>query len=271
MRPSHAQRSRRQMRLVHVLVTALLVGSLAHVAAAAPLASERIEWNRSPVEVALRIGVERQMTFPAPVKVGVPASLKSALRVQTVNDTVYLQASHAFAPTRLVVQTRDGERTYLLDVEASESETPTPPLEVVDRTPSGEGTAAPAMNPTSIGYTRDPVLLTRFAAQQLYAPSRLLQPTLGIVRVPVPSAAFALLRGGEIRAQPVMGWRSGQRYITAVKLTNASTTPVVLDPRALRGDWLTATFQHHRLLPAGSEADTTVVYLVSARPFASSR
>jgi len=30
---------------------------------------------------------------------------------------------------------------------------------------------------------------------------------------------------------------------------------------------LSAAFQHSRLLPAGSDADTTAVYLVSAQPF----
>jgi hypothetical protein len=56
-------------------------------------------------------------------------------------------------------------------------------------------------------------------------------------------------------------------YVTAVKLTNRWKKPQVLDPRTLRGQWLAATFQHSRLLPAGDDADTTAVYLVSARPF----
>jgi integrating conjugative element protein (TIGR03749 family) len=115
------------------------------------------------------------------------------------------------------------------------------------------------------------VTLTRFAAQQLYAPARLLKPASGIVRVPVPTGEFPLVRGGEVAAHALIGWRSGERYVTAVKLTNASKTPIVLDPRSLRGEWLTAAFQHNRLLPAGSEADTTAAYLISARPFAASR
>jgi hypothetical protein len=56
---------------------------------------------------------------------------------------------------------------------------------------------------------------------------------------------------------------------TAVRLRNRTYKPVILDPRtALRGEWLAATFQYARLLPAGHEADTTAVYLISARPFA---
>jgi len=250
---------------------ALLAGSLAEVASAESPSHERVEWNKVPVEVTLKVGVERQIAFPAPVKVGVPASLKSKVRAQSVSDTVYLQATSAFDPTRLVVQTREGGHTYLLDVDASDTDIPTPPIEIVDRGSQTEETTTLTRTPSIVQSSADPVTLTRFAAQQLYAPARLLKPAPGIVRVPVPTAVFPLVRGGEVSAQALIGWRSGERYVTAVKLTNVSTTAVVLDPRSLRGAWLTAAFQHNRLLPVGSEADTTVVYLVSARPFAASR
>ncbi len=78
---------------------------------------------------------------------------------------------------------------------------------------------------------------------------------------------WLLVRGGQVTAVPLVAWRAGGLYLTAVKLTNATTEPVTLDPRALRGDWLSAAFQHARLLPASDEADTTAVYLISARPF----
>ena len=64
-----------------------------------------------------------------------------------------------------------------------------------------------------------------------------------------------------------MAWRANGLYVTAVKLTNRTELPQTLDPRDLQGTWLSATFQHHRLLPMGDEADTTAVYLISARPF----
>jgi len=46
---------------------------------------------------------------------------------------------------------------------------------------------------------------------------------------------------------------------------------VELQMHELRGQWLAATPQHGRLGPAGSETDTTAVYLVCAQPFASCR
>ena len=74
----------------------------------------------------------------------------------------------------------------------------------------------------------------------------------------------------EVEALPLVAWRAGDLYVTAAKLTNKTDRPQTLDPRTLRGRWLTAAFQHNRLHDAGSEADRTVVYLISDRPFAAS-
>ena len=109
--------------------------------------------------------------------------------------------------------------------------------------------------------------MTRYVAQQLYAPTRLIPRQPGVVAMPVNAEPVDLVYGGKIEAVPVAAWKAGLQYLTAVKLTNRTRKAVVLDPRELRGAWLAATFQHNRLLPAGSEADTTAVYLVSDRPF----
>ena len=111
------------------------------------------------------------------------------------------------------------------------------------------------------------VALTRYAAQQMYAPRRLVREPPGILRAPLTDKPVPLVRGGAVEAMPLVSWQAEGLYVTAVKLTNATHRPLILDPRGLRGRWLAATFQHARLLPAGDPADTTCVYLISARPF----
>ena len=132
------------------------------------------------------------------------------------------------------------------------------------------GTAENRLAETDNGVQHGYVSLTRYAAQQLYAPMRLLSSVPGIVRVPVQRGSVALVPGDTVEAQPLVAWRAGHLYVTAVKLRNRSRKAQVLDPRTLRGVWLSAAFQHARLLPAGDEADTTAVYLVSAQPFRAS-
>ncbi len=238
--------------------------------------TERILWQKTPIRLVLTVGQERRVDFPGPVKVGVPPPLASKLRVQSIAGTLYLLAHREFDATRVMVREAESGRMYLLDVTAKSEGGSVSPVTIyaveesadlkgpeADTGPE-ENTAQPAL--PGYGY----VTLTRFAAQQLYAPARLLRDLPGVVRVPVKRNKVALIRGAAVTAEPLVAWRAGDRYLTAVKLTNRTDRALTLDPRTLRGDWLSAAFQHNRLLKKGDEADTTALYLISARPFEAS-
>ncbi|MEL6965374.1 MAG: DUF3438 family protein, partial [Pseudomonadota bacterium] len=67
---------------------------------------------------------------------------------------------------------------------------------------------------------------------------------------------------------PVASWRGRNGlYVTSVRVRNRSTQSLALDPRSAVGQWLTATFHHHGLAPAGEPGDTSTLYLISDRPF----
>jgi integrating conjugative element protein (TIGR03749 family) len=245
-----------------LLLAGLLV--LVHTAYGESAAPQRIPWDKVPITVMLKAGDERMVHFRAPVSVGVPAGLDQLLRTQTVNGTVYFLASTAFPKTRVIVREVDGGQVYLLDVSATTDGGQSDPITVViDESNALDGSSGESSGSRQHGY----VSLTRFAAQQLYAPMRLLSAEPGIVRQPIRQVAVELVPGNHIEAMPLAAWRAGSLYVTAVKLTNRRKKAQVLDPRTLRGQWLSATFQHARLLPASDDADTTAVYLVSARPF----
>lgn len=248
------------------VVVLLLMHALgANAAAETP---ERIAWQKKPIGLVLSVGIEQLVTFPESVKVGVPVQHQSALRVQSIAGTLYLLANQPFSNTRVVVRGIESGQVYLLDLSATSDDQSHAPLEIYlpDAPPAEGGAAVRAAGPPQHGY----VTLTRFAAQQLYAPPRLLTDLPGVVRAPVKAEPVPLLRGDAVEAVPLIAWRAGSVHVTAVRLTNQTKAPHILDPRTLRGEWLTATFQHNRLHAAGSEADRTVVYLVSARPFAAS-
>ncbi|MCY3803034.1 MAG: TIGR03749 family integrating conjugative element protein [Gammaproteobacteria bacterium] len=225
-------------------------------------APQRILWEKAPIRLELRVGTERIVHFPGPVTLGLPQHLTGSLRAQSLDGTVYLSAHTAFETARIQVRSTAGTPIYLLDVEAKEHapagptvQVELPPASVLHSDPGGAG--------RTFGY----VTLTRFAARKLYAPKRLAKDVPGIVRVPVSSEPRVLVRGAGIEARALASWRAGSRFVTAVQLINQSPRPHTLDARALRGEWLTATFQHHRLHAAGSDADTTALYLISAHPF----
>jgi integrating conjugative element protein (TIGR03749 family) len=237
-----------------------------------PDVPERVVWRKTPIDILLVVGEERLVHFPASVSIGIPQSLTPLLRSQSINGTLYLLAHQPFEATRVMVRSENDGPLYVLDISASpgDPESPLlPDVQVLLDTPQAtDGLALSEPNdgnrPSQWGY----VALTRYAAQQLYAPTRLIPNQSGVVAMPVSEQPVGLVHGGKVQAVPVAAWKAGLQYVTAVKLTNLTRQAVVLDPRELRGAWLAATFQHNRLLPAGSEADTTAVYLVSDRPFA---
>lgn len=250
--------------------------SFAQVDDAAPNIPERVVWNKAPIAIPLVVGEERLVHFPDSVSIGLPQSLTPLLRSQSINGTLYLLARQAFEPTRVMVRSETDGPIYVLDISAAPGGVDSgslPDVQVLlqasQKSPQDLSEDAGADQSTSVKQSQSLgyAALTRYAAQQLYAPTRLIPRQPGVVAIPVNPEPVDLVVGGKIEAVPVAAWKAGLGYVTAVKLINRTQSPVVLDPRELRGSWLAATFQHNRLLPAGSEADSTAVYLVSDRRF----
>lgn len=253
---------------------------------------ERIVWDKAPLPITLSVGQERMVTFPGNVRLGIPASVSPHLRTQSQRGTVYWLAEQAFASTRIQVQDLQSGQFYLVDLSASAKAHNNAPLEIINSTPDISNKAA-SPNTPAMPLPDDPnrpvapvidtlpweehkpaasdyLILTRYAAQQLFAPARLLKTPPGIHPAPLDLSVLGndtLLRGGNIWAEPLAAWRKGRLYVTAVKLTNRSAQPVMLDPRLLRGVWRTATFQHGHLGASFTQDNVTALYLVSDRPF----
>lgn len=248
------------------------VAALALVLSAPAHAVEIMRWERLPLAVPLVVGHERVVFIDRNVRVGVPASVGDRLRVQSAGGAIYLRASEAIEPTRLQLQDTETGALILLDVSAQPGEAPLEPVRIVEgESPakrygdSGEERAVPAVTPRPARETPVPVVLTRYAAQSLYAPLRTVEPVNGISRVNLRRdlALDTLLPTLPVRAKALAAWRLEDQWVTAIRLTNTSARWIDLDPRALQGDFVAATFQHPNLGPAGDSHDTTVVYLVT--------
>ena len=247
-------------------------------------AVEILRWERMPLAVPLKVGQERIVFIDRNVRVGVPAGVGERLRVQSAGGAVYLRANEPIEPTRLQLQDADTGALILLDIAADppkDGEAELDPVRIVEgnSTPARygdqpDGADAPQARAQDQTGTRTarretpiPVVLTRFAAQNLYAPLRTVEPLPGVMRVnlrrdldlgtlmpTLPARAVAVA---------LASWRLEDQWVTAVRLTNSSSDWINLDPRVLQGDFLTATFQHEALGPRGTPEDTTVLYLVT--------
>jgi len=237
-------------------------------------AVEILQWQRLPLAVPLVVGHERVIFIDRNVRVGLPSSIGNRLRVQSAGGALYLLAQDTIEPTRLQLQDADDGTLILIDIAASAGDTPLEPVRIVEQGTTSTrygGTASPtpdvptAATPNPARETPVPVILTRYAAQSLYAPLRTVAPVNGLARGNLRRTLDldTLLPTLPVKAKALASWRLEDHWVTAVRLTNSTKQWIELDPRALQGDFVTATFQHTDLGPAGDSQDTTVVYLVT--------
>ncbi|GAB1616910.1 TIGR03749 family integrating conjugative element protein [Pseudomonas sp. NGC7] len=219
-------------------------------------------WDRLPLAVPLTVGQERVLMLDEDVRVGVPGTIAGKLRVQSVGGTVYLRAADTLPPTRLQLQSVKSGDIILIDIEALEGSEALEPVKIVAQAQAPDVEAA---KDTSLAETPVPVVLTRYAAQNLYAPLRTVAPLPGVRRVPLSdSTAFSTLLPTErVSIKALAAWRLGDYWVTAVKIVNRGPGKVALDPRHLQATLYAATFQHADLGLAGTPEDTTVAYLVT--------
>ncbi|EBI0507528.1 TIGR03749 family integrating conjugative element protein [Salmonella enterica] len=246
-------------------------------------AVELMKWERIPLQIPLTVGQERVIFVDKNVRVGFPDSLNGKLRIQSSSGTVYLDARAAFPSTRLVLKNVENGEMILLDVSASEGKTVREPVQLVyqgtvsSASSASQSTVSDTQEPRQNGEPEKtatknkpvlngplPVVLTRYAAQTLYAPLRTVEPVAGIHALPLrlPSGLSALYPVAPLVMTPLAAWGLGDYSVVAVKVRNPGVTKVVLDPRNLSGLFIAATFQHRWLGEAGRPEDTTTLYLV---------
>ncbi|MEO1144201.1 MAG: TIGR03749 family integrating conjugative element protein [Cyanobacteria bacterium J06638_22] len=262
---------------IHGLFVLLLTLASATVLADA---SERVLWDKRPISVHLQVGSERIIHFPDDVRYWLPDTVKRHVSVLAANGVLYIRAMEPFPTTRLRIQGLNDHQVYLLDITASEVAAVSDELIVMTK----KNTRNRSKEATAYRTTEDwRIRLTRYAAQQLYAPERLVDGDSAIKRIPVESkTSVPLIRGGLIEAVPIASWQGHGLTVTAIRVSNLSRQSLQLQfdrsdslqaldlSYLVRGDWLTATLQHDRLGAMGDETDTTTLYLVSNRSFVES-
>ncbi|CDL79961.1 TIGR03749 family integrating conjugative element protein [Xenorhabdus cabanillasii] len=260
-----------------LLVLSLILPATSLVIPTTANAVELVKWERIPLPVHLNVGEERIIFAEKNVRVGFPPELNGKLRVQSTGGTVYLKAEGAFPTTRLQLQDVQNGEIILLDVTAKFKKGTQEPIRLVysgdvtrqrsssDNNQSLNNTDAKGKKKQRDSYNAPlPVLLTRYAAQNLYAPLRTVETVLGVqsIPLPLPKRITTLYPSAPIQVIPLAGWRANGVTVVALKLTNLTTEKIVLDPRMLQGRFLTATFQHQWLGPTSTPEDTTTLYLV---------
>lgn len=246
-------------------------------------ADMRRVWDEKPMTLILPVGQEVRVTFPTDVQVQVPLGISEKLTSLAPNPKmIYWMASEAFTNARIIATARDGGTVYVIDVAAEVSALKEDiVIEDPARISLSDTRSANAAQPKEKNDAEDEdaledpaeIILTRFASQTLYAPSRLMPVDARIspVNYLAISKTFPLLQSGQgehVSVNVVGSWSGFGHFITAVLIVNQSPVGFNVDASRVRGNFTHITSQHLFVGSKGSREDRTTLYLVSDVPFA---
>jgi integrating conjugative element protein (TIGR03749 family) len=234
-----------------------------------------------PIKLDLVVGQEVQLNFENHLgSIGKPGLIANKLETQLIDSRLWIKATDVFKPIKVLIKSEKGKISIiLLSAHVSKQKIQQYPLKYnivaekksQSRLPKTSKKSEHNLNiKTKLSY----IDLTRFAAQSLYSPIRLVK-NINLVRVPINTektvnlfaCSHNLACNGNVSATPIAAWKSSHYYISAILLKNNRKKLVVLDPRDLIGNWKSATFHFNRIGRVGSSTDTSVVYLVSSSSF----
>lgn len=228
---------------------------------------DHVVWNGIPIQFTVPVNVERILKFPESVSLSNhnPALTSDKVSILNNNGFLYIKAKKAFAPIRLAFVLKQTGKVVLVDLIANHQADDTPVAVVLPATQTQRNAASSASTPQSVNF----VSMMRFAIQQLYAPTRVMEHSTTFTRTPMNTTkSVALFENQSVMAMPLISWQGGDLYVTAVLLKNTWHQRQVLDPRAIKGNWLAVSFYpSNRLLSAGNAQDRTTAFLISDAPF----
>jgi len=251
-------------------------------------ATEYIEYSNKPVTIQLHEGEERTIQFGDHVAVGVTPKQEAQglFRVQSAQGALHILPRKTFERERIQVKRLGDGKIVLIDLVSIEAnkkdQTPLEDIRIyveneAKELPKDIETAKEEASGETNANQKEiepitPITLTRHLAQKLYAPERLHKVMPGISEVSLNEMlhkdvrAFKGINRAKTTVRPILAYRSGNLYATALLVSNTDNTPVQLNYLDINIPFTHATYQHHKLNPKGQAGDRTVLYVINERP-----
>ena len=250
-------------------------------------AVETLQWDQKVIPLELVVGVEQLVQFQGSAIVGVPASLANpeTFRHLFVNDTAYWKALEPFAKQRVKVRLESSGEFVLFDISARAEKRPPKSVEPISiiATSKREGApSAPAGTQTEDAITMFDLI--RYAAQADHSPPRVVATLAGVrpVEQAVGSELSRLYNhtdsvNVDMFAQSM--WTVGGWYVTAIEIRNRTKSAIEIDPSRLQhtahgvvngvaNHFMATALIRAEVAPRGRTNDTTLIYVVTNKPFA---
>ncbi len=224
--------------------------------------------DASPIDIELTNQQETLLEFDFIVhQTGISNDILEQLSSQFVDSRLWLRPINNFASGKLLVKDTNQQIRAIILLSATSAIRPKHYKITTKRATTQN--IKQKDETKSLNY----VDITRFLAQKLYAPERLIKD-IGLKAIFISSKPIELFTcsinlacNGAVLATPILQYSDDYgRYGIAIKLINQTNRLIHLDPRDIVGNYLSASFQFNKLAPKGGTTDTSVVYLVSAKP-----
>ena len=241
-------------------------------------AVEIIHYDNKPVTILLHVGEERTIQFSDHVQVGMTKGqqVKKLFRVQSAQGAVHFLPYKEFQKQRIQIKRLGDSRVVLLDLVSTKPSLNSQTLEPIDllldidNVTDAKHQQMANQEKATAKAPITPITLTRYASQKLYGPTRLHKTPRGVSETQIEVKDAVKVFRGENKfktiAEPLMAFRGGAHYLTALHIRNLHNEAVQLNYLDLNLPFSHVTFQHHKLSPAGTAGDSTVMYLVSEEP-----
>lgn len=251
------------MRLLFILLVSSVFNVLAFAGDYVRLINDG-----SPINLSITNQQETLLEFDFLIKqIGKNAAAVDYLLTQSVDSRLWITAKVNFNNSKLLIKDKDDRIQVIITLSATTVITPSH-YKVNTKKPLVELEYLQKPKQQVLSY----VDMTRFLAQKLYAPARLIKE-VGLKRIFVSAQSvewFAcsvnLACNGAILATPILQYTNNKYYAIAIKLQNQTNRIIALDPRDITKPYLSAAFQFNTLGAKGSPTDTSVLYLINSSP-----
>jgi hypothetical protein len=220
-----------------------------------------IEYEKGK-EIIIKVGYSSKdlsIDFREKFILGAPIDFKVYFRPQIIDSVLYLKVIKK-TKKQFRVLIKSEKTTFILNVQQSKEGD----NEAVIIT---KATKESVNNSFSKKRQLSDVELVRFISQKLYAPKFAQEPLMGLQIVPhnLPDDLDWLYQGGGVNLSPIVSFRAGDKYVTAIKVKNKSQLRAVnlnMDNLFNRVGATSATPQHRRI-GFKDEDNVTALYLVT--------
>ncbi|MDF9399127.1 TIGR03749 family integrating conjugative element protein [Vibrio sp. 1180_3] len=242
------------------------------ILATSSFATEMLVWDKRPLKIRLEVNKEKIIEFPDNISLGIPEKLHSRLRLSAAAGVLYITPIAQFPATRIKVRLEETNELVYIDLFAVETKDEAPSEMVRIITKEAEK-SKDELQQARLAQSSTVTIkeLIQYASHDFYAPPRLKNLTKPVVESLIKKQLrldilFMGRSASLFDLKPIKQYRTSKYTLTAILITNRTSDNQKIIHRDIYPNFIAASSQHLDVGPKGSDAQSTILYLVTEKP-----